>query len=89
MGRAVLYEANAEGAVVPASVTKLFTAAAGLDSLGAGHRFRTTVQAEAPPIDGILPGDLWLVGGGDPVLGTIAWATTAGVDPKQFTLLLT
>ncbi|WP_051801976.1 D-alanyl-D-alanine carboxypeptidase/D-alanyl-D-alanine endopeptidase [Actinocatenispora sera] len=56
-----LYSAST-GARVPASTAKLATAAAALTVLGAGHRFRTTAVA------GAGPGDVVLVGGGDPTL---------------------
>ena len=79
-GDRVLYEANPDGPVVPASVTKLLTAVAALDGLGGDTRLRTVVRASAAPANGVVPGDLWLVGGGDPVLGTTAWV--AGSDPQ-------
>ena len=54
----------------PASVAKAITCAYGLDRLGADFRFTTTVQAAGPIENGRLDGDLWLVGGGDPLFGT-------------------
>src|SRR3546814_13701836 len=60
-GDRVLYEANDEATVVPASLTKLLTAAAALEGLGADARLRTEVRAAAPPVDGVVAGDLWLV----------------------------
>ena len=86
-GDRVLYEANPDAAVVPASSTKLFTAAAALRVLGAGHRFRTAVRVVSPPVDGVVAGDLWLVGGGDPVLGTEAWAAQLDADRRLYTSL--
>src|SRR5574338_1669006 len=54
----------------PASVMKLLTAWAALDVLGPTYTWTTKIAAEAPlPADGRLAGDLFLVGGGDPVLG--------------------
>ena len=53
----------------PASVMKLLTAWAALDILGPTFTWTTGVATEAPlPMDGRLAGDLFLVGGGDPVL---------------------
>lgn len=86
-GDRVLYEANAEIPVTPASITKLFTAASALDVLGADARLRTTVRAAALPVEGVVAGDLWLVGGGDPVLGTEAWAGQLGSAPRLYTSL--
>lgn len=70
-----VYEINPDFAASPASVVKVLTAIAALDTLGAQRRMTTTVRA-TPPVDGVVQGDLWLVGGGDPVLGTEAWAST-------------
>jgi D-alanyl-D-alanine carboxypeptidase/D-alanyl-D-alanine-endopeptidase (penicillin-binding protein 4) len=73
---AVLYEAGGDALVPPASAIKVVTAAVVLDEFGAAARLTTTVRAAALPVDGVIDGDVWLVGGGDPVLGTDAWATT-------------
>lgn len=54
----------------PASVTKAFTALYAIESLGGDHRFETLVFADGPINDGILNGNLILVGGGDPNLVT-------------------
>ncbi len=54
----------------PASVAKAITCAYGLDRLGPGYRFRTQVVSDGVLQNGRLDGDLWLVGGGDPLFGT-------------------
>lgn len=69
----VLYEMNPDLPLAPASVTKLFTAAAALDTIGPEASFRTSIKV-VEVADGVVSGDMWLVGGGDPVLGTDAWA---------------
>ncbi|HKE00534.1 MAG TPA: D-alanyl-D-alanine carboxypeptidase/D-alanyl-D-alanine-endopeptidase [Planctomycetota bacterium] len=52
-----------------ASNVKLFTTAAALLRLGADHRFETKFSSDAPlGDDGVLEGDLWAIGGGDPTL---------------------
>ena len=86
-GGRVLYEANPNGPVVPASVTKLFTAAAALRVLGPERALRTTVRTAGEPVAGVVSGDLWLVGGGDPVLGTDAWAAQLDVREPLHTSL--
>jgi D-alanyl-D-alanine carboxypeptidase/D-alanyl-D-alanine-endopeptidase (penicillin-binding protein 4) len=70
----VLYARNADRLFVPASNMKLFTTALALSKLGADYRLMTQIGAQVP-IDaagaatkGTLPGDLELVGGGDPSL---------------------
>jgi serine-type D-Ala-D-Ala carboxypeptidase/endopeptidase (penicillin-binding protein 4) len=65
----VLFARNADRLLVPASNMKLFTTALALSKLGPDYRLTTQIGAEAPlDPDGTLPGDLELVGGGDPSL---------------------
>ncbi|QUS35044.1 D-alanyl-D-alanine carboxypeptidase/D-alanyl-D-alanine-endopeptidase [Falsirhodobacter algicola] len=61
---------GADVALPPASTAKAITALYALDRLGAGHRFGTSLVASGPVRGGIVQGDLWLVGGGDPTLDT-------------------
>jgi serine-type D-Ala-D-Ala carboxypeptidase/endopeptidase (penicillin-binding protein 4) len=69
-GRLVL-DHHAGEALIPASTQKLLTAAAALVALGPDHRYTTRVVATAVPgPDGVLTGDLILVGGGDPALAS-------------------
>lgn len=64
----VLFERNGEKRFTPASNTKLVTSAVGLTVLGAGYRWTTTLVAGGPVQDGVLHGDLWIIGAGDPWL---------------------
>ena len=52
----------------PASVMKLVTTLAALDSLGPAHTFKTRVYRGGPLLDGVLHGNLVFQGGGDPAL---------------------
>jgi D-alanyl-D-alanine carboxypeptidase/D-alanyl-D-alanine-endopeptidase (penicillin-binding protein 4) len=65
---AALYDHGASVGVVPASTTKVFTAAAALHVLGPTARFTTRVVASGALAAGVLRGDLVVVGGGDPTL---------------------
>jgi D-alanyl-D-alanine carboxypeptidase/D-alanyl-D-alanine-endopeptidase (penicillin-binding protein 4) len=68
-GDTVVADLAADTPVIPGSNEKLFIAAVALEVLGPDFRFRTEVQS-APPVGGVIPGNLYLVGGGDPVLRT-------------------
>jgi D-alanyl-D-alanine carboxypeptidase/D-alanyl-D-alanine-endopeptidase (penicillin-binding protein 4) len=64
-----LYEQNADRYFVPASNMKLFSTALALAKLGPEYRFRTTLETRGTiSADGILTGDVVLVGRGDPNL---------------------
>ena len=62
-------ELNPRTLLVPASVGKLVALATAVDAVGWDYRFETTVRATAPLIDGVLRGDLIVVGSGDPSIG--------------------
>lgn len=63
---------------VPASVEKLYTTSTALLRLGPDARIETSVMAERPLLpDGIIEGDLYLRGGGDPTLDREALETLA------------
>ena len=69
VGGRTVYSSKSTLPVAPASNQKLVTAQLALDLLGVDHRYTTEVVA-AQPAGGTVSGDLTLVGGGDPVLGT-------------------
>jgi D-alanyl-D-alanine carboxypeptidase/D-alanyl-D-alanine-endopeptidase (penicillin-binding protein 4) len=62
----VLYSRNPDGYFMPASNAKLFSTALALATLGPEYRVRTTLESNGPPdADGVLNGDLILIGRGD------------------------
>lgn len=63
-----LLQHNAATAMNPASVMKLVTTYAGLEILGPAYSWQTAAYSLTPPIDGVLYGDLYLKGSGDPRL---------------------
>ena len=67
---ATVFSRNAEAMLIPASLQKLPLAEAALQILGAGYTFTTVALAETGLAGGVLNGDLYLVGGGDPLLST-------------------
>ncbi|HEX2235477.1 MAG TPA: D-alanyl-D-alanine carboxypeptidase [Actinomycetota bacterium] len=67
-GGRLVYGAKPRVRRVPASNQKLLTSMALLDSLGRGARLPTTARARRVR-DGVVRGNLWVTGRGDPVLG--------------------
>ncbi len=57
---------NAAQPMNPASVMKLVTTYAALDLLGPAWTWKTTVWTETSAVDGVLNGNLYLKGSGDP-----------------------
>ncbi|MBI1290957.1 D-alanyl-D-alanine carboxypeptidase/D-alanyl-D-alanine-endopeptidase [bacterium] len=54
--------------MTPASTLKTHTSSCAFETWGPEHRFQTTLLSSVPPSNGVLTGDLILVGGGDPML---------------------
>lgn len=69
--------------LIPASATKILTGSGLLAVLGADHTFTTTVNATDPPDGSGAVNDLWLVGGGDPVLATADYRAFLAEDPSR------
>jgi D-alanyl-D-alanine carboxypeptidase/D-alanyl-D-alanine-endopeptidase (penicillin-binding protein 4) len=61
----------------PASGQKLLTSIAALEAFGPSHRFATVAAAQHRIRGGVLRGDLWLIGEGDPELGALRIGTLA------------
>lgn len=61
---------NSDKLLIPASTMKLVTSASALKILGPEYRFQTKIGYTGDIIDGNLNGDLVIVGGGDPALGS-------------------
>ncbi len=74
-GRTVL-DVRADAPVVPASTMKLLTALAVLTELDPSSTFVTRAVTDTAISGGVIDGDLWLVGGGDPVLQTPGYEIT-------------
>ena len=68
----VIFDEQAHTAFIPASALKTVTTATALELLGPDFRFITECLAASPIQNGLLEGDLVLVGGGDPMLDLAA-----------------
>ena len=64
-----LFTLNSATLLVPASVAKLMSVATAADAVGWDYRYTTTVRATGPIVNGVLQGDLIVVGSGDPSIG--------------------
>ena len=67
-GPGLALAANESEPMNPASTMKLVTTLAGLELLGPQYQWRTDALSAAPLKNGVLEGDLWLRGSGDPQL---------------------
>lgn len=64
--RDTLYSRNADKLFMPASNMKLVTSSVAVAQLGMDYRWRTSLVARGPVRNGVLLGDLVVVGRGDP-----------------------
>jgi D-alanyl-D-alanine carboxypeptidase/D-alanyl-D-alanine-endopeptidase (penicillin-binding protein 4) len=80
-----LYDRDPDRAFTPASTLKLLTAAAVLLKLDPNSHLTTRVVSLAAPVDGVITGDVYLVGGGDPLLGTPDYAASFKDQPHRIT----
>ena len=85
----VLYARNADDDVVPASTLKLLVGYVALLRLGPQFAFTTEVVAARPVENGVLNGNLYLRGGGDPELSladlNAAASAVAGAGIRRVT----
>ncbi|HEV2369884.1 MAG TPA: D-alanyl-D-alanine carboxypeptidase [Acidimicrobiales bacterium] len=77
----VVAAVNANGPVIPASTQKLVVAAAALSALGPDYRFVTKLVTDMPVVNGMVP-RLWLVGSGDPMLGTADYGAVVAAGDR-------
>lgn len=63
----VLYSYGGKQTLRPASTMKLLTSVTALDLLGSGYAYRTYLYYKGKIVQGVLSGDVWLVGGMDPL----------------------
>lgn len=69
-----LYAYEADKNLTPASVMKLLTTATALEVLGGNFRFETSLEYDGEIKKGVLYGNVYIRGGGDPTLGSSFFA---------------
>ncbi len=67
---AIMYQRNSHKLFHPASNMKLLTTATALRKLGPDYVFKTVVTADTPAENGVLRGNLYISGIGDPLMKT-------------------
>ena len=77
------YESGANTQVKPSEALVLLTLATAHQVLGPDHTFTTSVQSTVPMDGGVVNGDIYLVGGGDPLLFTEGFLATLTEDQDQ------
>lgn len=65
-----IFSFNPKTRCIPASTLKLFTTATALETIGSEFRFKTQIMANGPIENSILKGNLTIINGGDPTLGS-------------------
>ncbi len=76
----VLMDENGDKSMIPSSCMKLVTAAAALHILGPQMRFSTHLAYDGKIEQGTLHGNLYIIGGGDPCLGSDRIASSLSWD---------
>ena len=73
-----LYSSNSQQSLTPASLQKLLTTGTGFAQLGSRFRFVTKVSMRGEvDRDGVLHGNIYIAGGGDPLLGSYRYRQTS------------
>lgn len=70
-------------ALAPASTMKIITAYAILERRGPAFRFTTTLRGPPVGTDGVIRGDVFFVGGGDPTLATPRYEEYVRATPRS------
>jgi D-alanyl-D-alanine carboxypeptidase/D-alanyl-D-alanine-endopeptidase (penicillin-binding protein 4) len=71
-----IYEHNAQVGLAAASTQKLFTSGAAFELLGQTYRYKTELGYDGTMRGDTLKGNLYLLGSGDPTLGSWRWKAT-------------
>ena len=82
--RVLTPSARIDQGLVPASNQKILTTYAAYLILGSDFHFTTSVVADRDPVDGVVAGNLYFVGDGDPFLSTENWWTQYETNDARF-----
>lgn len=71
-----IYSKNSETGLAPASCQKIVTSATAFELLGKQYTYKTKLGYTGTIENGKLNGNLWILGSGDPTLGSWRYSTT-------------
>ena len=74
----VVFDKNSQVGLAPASTQKIITAVTAFELLGKNYRYKTELGYNGKIENGVLKGNLYIVGRGDPTLGS--WRFPEAVD---------
>ena len=72
----VIYEKNSQTGLAPASCQKVIIAASAFELLGKDYTYKTRLGYDGKIDSGILKGNIYIVGSGDPTLGSWRYSST-------------
>lgn len=72
----VVFDKNAQVGLAPASTQKIITSVTAFELLGKTYRYKTELGYTGKLNKGIVDGSLYVIGTGDPTLGSPRWQTT-------------
>lgn len=72
----VVFDYNSQLGLAPASCQKIITSVTAFELLGNSYQYKTELGYDGTIVDGILKGNLHVVGHGDPTLGSWRYNTT-------------
>ncbi len=85
-GGTAVYDKNGNAGLAPASCQKLVTSVAAFELLGKTFSYTTSLYASGKIVNGILNGDLYVKGSGDPTFGSWRYnVTKENVVLRKFT----
>lgn len=72
----IIIAQNESVGLAPASAQKIFTSIAGFELLGGSYRYETKLGYNGKIDNGVITGNLLVIGSGDPTLGSWRWRYT-------------
>lgn len=72
----IIFDENSQTGLAPASCQKVITAATAFELLGKGYTYKTKLGYDGKVDSGILKGNIYIVGSGDPTLGSWRYSST-------------